>query len=243
MATRAPTAGWLTERRFFGGMALGMIALVLLGFAPSFYLRGLVTSPRPNPALGPAVILHGLLFTWWMAIFWAQTALVVAGRRDLHVRLGASGMILAVLLVPLMYLVAVGQVAHASQPPFATPLGWTAVPLFLIVAYVPLVWLGWAHRRDAAAHKRLMLGATLLMMDPAIGRLPIVPPVLAGFAVLNLLAWSCFLPLLLWDRHRLGRIHWASALGAGLFAAVLVARLAALRSPAWETFAARLPGV
>jgi hypothetical protein len=231
------------ERRFYSYMVLFMIALVVVGFAPSFYMRGIVHSPRPNPTLPPMVMLHGLMFSLWMIIFWAQAALVASGQRTTHMRLGVAGMIFAVLLIPLMYLTAVGQVVRANQPPFATPLGWTIVPLALIPPFATLVALGWHHRHNAQAHKRLMLGAALLMMDPAIGRLPIVPPVLGGFAILGLLSWLTFAPLFWWDFRTLGRLHWATRLGAGLFGGALILRLLLIPSPAWEAIAAHLPGV
>src|SRR5215213_7926393 len=105
------------ERRFYSGMAIGLVALVLLAFAPSFYLRDIVPAyPRPNPTLPPWVILHGSLFTLWMLIFVAQTQLVAAGRRDLHMKLGSAAMVLAVLLVPVMYLTGVWQVARNNVP-------------------------------------------------------------------------------------------------------------------------------
>lgn len=231
------------ERRFYSSMALFMIAMVVIGFAPSFYLRGIVHSPRPNPSLPPAVMFHGVMFSLWMIIFWAQTALVAAGQRATHMRLGVAGMIFAALLVPVMYMTAVGQVVRANQPPFATPLGWTIVPLAPIPVYIALVALGWYHRRNAQAHKRLMLGAALLMMDPAIGRLPIVPPMLGGFAFLGLLSWLTFAPLFWWDFRTLGKLHWATRLGAGLFGGALILRLLLIPSPGWAAIAAHLPGV
>jgi hypothetical protein len=244
MATMAGPARVSAERRFYSLMAWMMIALVLIGFGPSFYLRGIVPAfPRPNPSLTPLVLLHGALFTIWMLVFWAQTALVAAGRRDIHQKLGVFGLVLAALLVPLIYAVAVGQVARANQPAFTTPLGWTAVPLFVIPAYVVLVWLGWRRRREAQAHKRLMLSAALLMMGPAIGRMPLAPPVLAGFAFTMFVAWLTFVPMMLWDRKTLGRLHWATRLGAGLAAVYYGLALVALASPVWPAVAAHLPGV
>ena len=77
------------ERKFYSRMAWLMVALIVVGFAPSFYLRGLVHYPRPNPTMPPHVILHGLAFTAWLVIFVVQTQFVAAGRRDLHMKLGA----------------------------------------------------------------------------------------------------------------------------------------------------------
>src|SRR5437868_12833539 len=68
-----------SERKFYSRMALFLVFLVLLGFGPSFYLRGVVPPyPRPNPTLPPTVILHGTVFTLWMAAIVAQTQLISA---------------------------------------------------------------------------------------------------------------------------------------------------------------------
>lgn len=231
------------ERRFYTRMAIFMIVLMLIGFGPSFYLRGVVVVPRPNPSITPMVLLHGVAFTAWMLLFLAQTMFVSGGRRDLHIRLGTFGMGLAALLIPLMYIAAVGQVARANHPPFATPLGWTAIPLFIIPAFAALLWLGWRNRRRADAHKRLMLSAALMMMDPAIGRLPILPPSFASQCALSMLAWATFIPLFVHDWRSLGRVHWATITGASLFAIALSLRMLALEAPAWAEFASVLPGV
>jgi hypothetical protein len=233
------------ERRFYSWMAVMMIVVVLIGFGPSFYLRGVVPAyPRPNPSLTPLVVLHALAFTLWLLVFWTQTALLAAGRRDLHMRLGMFGMTLAVLLIPIMYLVAVGQVARANQPPFATPLAWTAIPLAAIPSYALLVWLGWSRRREAQSHKRLMLGAALLLVGgPAIGRFPIAPPVMTGHIVLQALACLFFLPLFWWDRKTLGRFHWATKLGFALAVASAAVPDVLMVMPGWEKVAAGLPGV
>ena len=243
MATAAMLGTQTAERRFFARMAIVMIVFTLIGFAPSFYLRGLVHYPRPNPTLNPLIILHGVMFTVWLLIFWTQTALIGAGRRDLHMKLGVGGMLLAVTLVPVMYLTAVGGVARASAPPFTTPLAWTAVPLAALAAYVPLVALGWYHRRNAQAHKRLMLCAALIFMGPAIGRFPIAPPVLIGHAIQQTLAWSTVLPLFVYDRSALGRIHWATKLGAGVLATEVILGIAGIVTPGWSSIAAQLPGL
>ena len=235
--TRDTASGTTAERRFYSGMAIFMILVVLIGFAPSFYFRGLVHVPRPNPTLSPLVMLHGLMFSLWMLLFLAQVRLVAAGRRDLHRRLGMWSMVFAAALIPLMIATTIGQVARANQPPGFTALGWTAVPAFGIPVYAGFIWGGWVWRYMVQTHKRFMLAAALLMMDPAIGRLPIFPPTPGSTVLSDIAGWSPFLALFVWDWVRMRRFHWVTLATSGVWAVVLVFRAMALTSPTWEKFA------
>ena len=236
----------LAERRFYSRMALFLFALVFLGFAPSFYLRGMVPSyPRPNPTLPLSVLLHGGLFTLWMLLVVAQTQLVAAGRRDVHMKLGALTVLIALALIPVMYLTTMWQVARANQPPFTDPLTFTVLPLAVIVPFAFLIWQGWAHRRTAQWHKRLMLSAAILIVaGPSIGRLPLTPPTLGGFSVQMMLGLALFVPLFVWDRRTQGQVHPATWLGFGMGALSVFVPLAVFWTGAgWASVAARLPGV
>jgi hypothetical protein len=248
MATIAapPAERQSAERRFYSRMALFLIAVVFIGFAPSFYLRGVVPSyPRPNPTLPLFVLLHGGVFTLWMLAVVAQTQLVAAGRRDVHMKLGVATVLLAIALIPIMYLTSVWQVARANQPPFTDPLTWTIIPLAVIVPFAILIWQGWARRRNAPWHKRLMLSAAILVVaGPAIGRLPLAPPTLVGFSIQMLLGLALFVPLFLWDRRSLGRAHPATWLGFAMGAVSVVVPLLVFWTGAdWASVARQLPGV
>jgi uncharacterized membrane protein len=248
MATIAasPADRKASERKFYTRMALFLVVLVLLGFGPSFYLRGVVPAyPRPNPTLSPAVILHGSIFTLWMAAIVAQTQLISARKHEIHMRLGKLTMLLAVLMIPVMYLTAVWQVARANQMPFTDPLTWTIVPLAGIIPFAIMVWNGWSKRRDPAWHKRSMLSAAILIvMGPSIGRLPLAPPVLVGFTILMLLGLALFIPMFVHDRKILGEVHPATKLGFSMALVSIAIPLAVfwLRLP-WANVAAHLPGV
>jgi FtsH-binding integral membrane protein len=235
-----------SERKFYSRMALFLVALVLLGFGPSFYLRGIVPAfPRPNPTLPPAVILHGSVFTLWMLAIVAQTQLIAARKHAVHMQLGKLTVLLAILMVPVMYLTAMWQVARANQPPFTDPLTWTIVPLAVIIPFAVMVWSGWSKRRDVQWHKRSMLSAAILVvMGPAIGRLPIAPPTLVGFSIILLLGMLLFVPLILWDRKTIGHVHPATRLGLAMGAMSVAVPLAVwwFNLP-WAKVAARLPGV
>jgi hypothetical protein len=235
-----------SERKFYTRMALFLVFIVLLGFGPSFYLRGIVPSyPRPNPTLPPWVILHGTVFTLWMAVLVAQTQLIAARKHEIHMRLGKAAMLFAILLVPVMYLTAVWQVARANQAPFTDPLTWTIVPLAVIIPFIIVVWNGWAKRRDAQSHKRLMLSAAIMvMMGPAVGRLPLAPPTRLGMSLLLLLGLALFIPLLVRDRRTLGHLHPATKLGFSMAAISVMLPLAVFWFDlSWAKVAAKLPGV
>jgi hypothetical protein len=235
-----------SERKFYSRMALFLVFLVLLGFSPSFYLRGIVPSyPRPNPTLPPAVILHGTVFTIWMALIVAQTQLIAGRKHAVHMQLGKLGMLFAILMIPVMYLTAVWQVARANQPPFTDPLTWTIVPLSVIIPFAILVWNGWQHRRDVQFHKRMMLSAAILVvMGPSIGRLPLGPPILPVMTVQLLLGLALFIPLFIWDRRTLGHTHPATRFAFAVAAITVAVPLAVFWfNLPWAKVAAHLPGV
>jgi hypothetical protein len=235
-----------SERKFYTRMALFLVFLVLLGFGPSFYLRGIVPSyPRPNPTLPPTVILHGSVFTLWMALIVTQTQLISARKHEIHMRLGKLTALLALLMIPVMYMTAVWQVARANQPPFTDPLTWTIVPLSVIIPFAIMVWNGWSKRRDAPWHKRSMMSAAILVvMGPSIGRLPIAPPTIVGFTFVFLLGLLLFVPMFVHDRKLLGHVHPATRLGFTMAVISVAIPLAVFWSGAdWAGIAAKLPGV
>jgi hypothetical protein len=180
-----------------------------------------------------------------MAAIVAQTQLISARKHEVHMRLGKLTMLLAVLMIPVMYLTAVWQVARANQPPFTDPLTWTIVPLAVIIPFAVMVWNGWAKRRDPAWHKRSMLSASILVvMGPSIGRLPIAPPILPAFTIIFLLGLALFIPMFVHDRRILGEVHPATKLGFTMGAISVAIPLAVFWSGVdWAAVAARLPGV
>ena len=248
MATIAasPSDRKASERKFYSRMALFLVFLVLLGFGPSFYLKGIVPAyPRPNPTLPPTVILHGTVFTIWMALIVTQTQLISARKHEVHMRLGKLGMLLAILMIPVMYLTAVWQVARANQPPFTDPLTWTIVPIAVIIPFAILVWNGWQRRRDIQFHKRVMLSAAIIVvMGPTIGRLPIAPPTMVGMTIQLLLGLALFIPLFVWDRRTVGHVHPATKLGFAMAViTVAIPLLVFWGHMPWRSVAAKLPGV
>jgi hypothetical protein len=235
-----------SERKFYSRMALFLVAVVFLGFAPSFYLKGIVPSyPRPNPTLPPAVMFHGLMFTLWMALLVVQTQLIATRRTEVHMKLGKASMLLAIALIPVMYLTAVWAVARESHPPFTDALNWTAIPLAVIPAFAFLVYEAWRRRKECQWHKRLMLSATILFAaGPGFSRIPLAPPTFWGFTAQLLIGTALlFAPLFIWDRRTLGKIHPATLTGYAVSTAAAVIPLALIYTNSWAGIARHLPGV
>jgi hypothetical protein len=242
----SPTDRRASERKFYSRMAIFLVAVVFIGFAPSFYLRDIVPAyPRPNPTLPPTVMFHGLMFTLWMALLVIQTQLVSTRRVETHMKLGAATMLVAIALIPVMYLTAVWAVARHSHPPFTDDLNWTAIPLAVIPAFAFLVYEAWRRRKQSPWHKRLMLGATILFAaGPGFSRIPLAPPTFWGFAI-QLLAGTALLyaPLFVWDRRTLGKAHPATWTGYAVATAAAIIPLALIYTNSWADIAAHLPGV
>src|SRR5262245_56150190 len=82
------------ERRFYTGIALISLVVVLLGFGRSYNVR-----LSAGPPMSSLVYLHAALFVGWMLFFLSQTSLVAARRTATHKQLGWVGATLAVAMI------------------------------------------------------------------------------------------------------------------------------------------------
>jgi hypothetical protein len=226
-----------TDRIFFGGMSIVILAIVFAGFMRTFYL----SSYFGRPALSPLRVLHGTAFTSWVVLFAIQTTLIAAGRRELHRRLGYAGAVLAALMVPLGLTLAIGSAREGRAPPGLAPLEFLIIPVFDMLVFAPLVAAAVYYRRRAEMYKRLMLIATLSLLSAAAARVTGTPgaggpPVFFGTVDLLILAGAIY------DRTTRGRVHAAYKWGGGLVVVSQVVRLALLKSAAWMAIAKALTG-
>lgn len=223
----------IAERRLFLVLALAMLLAVIVGFAPSFFLRPLLGAPPGFQPITPLVMAHGLVFTGWIALFTAQVALMGAGRPDLHRRLGWLGVVLVPAMLVTGVLAALGGVARASGPPGVDPHVFLAVPLFSVLGFVPLFSLALWRHRDPQTHKRLMMAGMCTMMSAAFGRIELF----AGLLGLVLLPLLPMLVLLAWDLRKRGRPHRATLAGGLMAAIAIVGPLIVGPTRAWGAIA------
>jgi hypothetical protein len=228
------------ERRFFTGMALLMALICFAGFAPSYYLR----APFGMPPLKPLLHFHGLVFTLWMFLLAGQSSLIAAGRVRLHRRLGIAGGVLAVLLVATGASAIYSRgITVAPNLPHEMVLRFLATAVVLLVMFASLIAVALYFRRNAGAHKRLMLLATTVMLTAAVHRLlmllidPTVSP-LVFYGATDLL----ILTIVAYDLISLGRVHVATLWGGMAIIVSQVVSLLLAGSAMWLTFARWITG-
>ena len=195
-----------TERAFFIGMALAMLLTAFVGFAPSYYLMR-----SDAPPLTPLLHLHGAVATAWMLLFLTQTGLIAAHRISVHRRLGVAGAAIAIALT--IFTAAASIVSRG----FTARLTFSAGAVLMFAIYVVA---GFLMRRQPAAHKRLMLLATITLLPPAIARIDVPYMPHDSFGP-NFVGLFFLLPPWVYDLVTRGRIHPALLWG-GLFMVVML---------------------
>jgi hypothetical protein len=221
------------ERLFYCGMALLATAAVVIGFGPSWFMRGYITSSRPLTPLAPLVVVHAVALTAWMVVFITQAGLISTRQHKLYMRLGIATVGLAVVIVMTGLLTGARQASLGSGPPGIPPLTWFATPFLDMVVFTGLVAGGYVYRRDPQTHKRLMLCATLLMLQPGVGRMAL-PDTMLGPELGTLIAFLVATPLLAWDFAQRGRPHKATLIGLGALGAEQLLRRAIWRTEPWQ---------
>jgi hypothetical protein len=161
--------------RFFVAMSAILLAIVLIGFAPSFYLRGLMPLPSVrgvDPLSQPLhlfFVLHGFALTLWYALLVLQTVLVANARTRWHRWIGWLGVPAALGVVVSAIVVVTFRIPTAQRAGVATSLLLSPLGLFL-VAFVVLVTTAILQRKRPELHKRLMIAASVSILGPALAR-------------------------------------------------------------------------
>jgi FtsH-binding integral membrane protein len=220
------------DNLFFIGMALLILGTVFLGFAKTYFLAGVFRAPLPNLLIH----MHGAAFTCWMLVLITQISLVSAGRVDIHRKLGIVGFSLACLMVVLGTLAATNMLAR-GEPPFADAKAFYAVTLLDMVLFATMVSFAFRTRRDPSAHKRLILLATIGLLDAAFCRWPFAL-FHANVPMTFLFLYIFILILATYDMWSMRRVHRATLWG-GLFIIFMhEISLPLGKTAAWQEFAA-----
>jgi len=219
-------------------MAIVLALTVLIGFSPTFYLKAFGTGPMLTIVglpFTPLVHLHGILFTAWVVLFIAQTALVANHRVAVHRRLGIAGGLLAAAMVIAGTATAIKGAARGGAPPSGDPLVFLAIPLFDMLMFPIFVGAALWLRGNKEAHKRLMLLAYISIIAAAVARLPGVLPL--GPLWFFGLAFIFLMIAAIYDLVTRRRVHPVYIWGGILLVASVPLRLAVSGTGAWRAFA------
>lgn len=206
------------ERNFFTAITVVLAIVVLIGFARTFFLK--VFFPEAQSFAAPERIfsIHGVVFAAWTGLLVLQALLIRVRKKNMHRCLGWVGVSLATLMIVIG---TYGSLVAAQRPG-----GFIGVPVppeqFLIFPLVDMILFGifvtlavvW--RNNSQSHKRLMILATVNLVEAAIIRIPIVfigagaPFTSRGLSYLFIVA------IVVWDLCSSGRIRrvtlWAGLL-------------------------------
>jgi len=231
MATLAPATA--VDQSFWQKMMIGIAVFIVFGFA-QFALRGFV-----QPAQAPIhVHLHGLVMLSWLGLSIVQAALIQRDNLALHRRLGWIGVLLAAAVVVTGSYAGLRAIETGRQPPFFSPGYFLALTQIGIAFFAALVAFAVVRRRQTEWHRRLMLGALIMIVEPALGRLLPMPFIMPwGEWLVLAIQLGVFAIVMRHDRKVLGHVHPAT------LAAMLVVTLshvvveAVARIPAWIALA------
>ena len=221
-ASIAPASAERAPHRFFVAMSGLLLAIVVIGFAPSFYLRAHFAPLFPQmgaPTLPGYLYVHGAILTTWYTLLFVQATLIRARRVDLHKTVGVVGAVVAIGVL------AASSVVLGNAAPrlvaSGTPLqGVSAVifgDIFTLICFATFVATAISLRRRSEAHKRLMLLASIVIVGPALSRGKFFPIYFgepqAGDGYVALAQLGLLLALPAYDLVSRRRVHPASAWG------------------------------
>ena len=224
--THTKSSRRLLRERFFLGMTVAFAIVVFIGFAPTYFLRSL----SDQPGLPWLVHLHGAFFSAWILLLLIQTTLVAVKRTDLHRMLGVGGGVLAVSMIPVGYVVAINAARRFAAADPST-LRFLIVPMGALIVFPVLVGAALLLRRRHDFHKRLILIATIELMNAAVDRLPGV--FAAGLAPFYPGTDLFLLALVIYDGMTLRRIHPATLWGGLFLVSMQVLRVQLMGTSVW----------
>lgn len=218
---------------FWARMAAGLSIFIVFAFA-QFGLRGMVDY-RQVPLV---MHLHAIAMVIWLGLLTAQAALVGRGATAIHRKLGWASAVMLPLMVVLASLTCITALRTGLKPPFFTPGYFLALVHVSVVLFAMLVAVGVARRGEADWHRRLMVGSTIILMDPALGRVLPMPFIMPWGEWLSLAIQLGVVALVVrHDRRTIGRLHPATlAVAIAVILSHVLVELMAVW-PAWDAFA------
>jgi hypothetical protein len=229
-------------RRFHAGMAWLFVLVAIGGFAPRSL--AIVSGRMPVPPL--VVHLHAAVMASWVVLLAVQATLALVGRMDVHRKWGVASLIVGPLVLIMLIAVTVVRQNDAA----GTPAGPIVNNILLLqirsIVLFPtfFIWALRTRRTDIQTHKRMMLLATLMLLDAAIARMSWLPynDFPRSYLAVHIYLLLLLVPVLLHDLIYQGRIHRAWVWGLALMLPWIVATELIWGSHWWREFGPKLVG-
>ncbi len=142
--------------------------LVIVGFWPSYY--GKVFDGVTDVA--PLVHVHSAVFLAWVAFLFLQASLVNAGRTDIHRKTGVFGILLGSTLLVVGVMVVLNRVTIGiADGQVEKALPFMLIPLTDLLLFAGFFISAVLFRTKPSTHKRLMMLATVALLDAPISRM------------------------------------------------------------------------
>jgi hypothetical protein len=218
---------------------------VVMGFTPAIAKRWAGQADFPAPLI---LQVHAFAFGAWLLLLTAQVLLVRVRRVGIHMSLGLTGF----GLVPLMAVSAIVSEAytqrfHVAHPPNNYP--FFIVAIFYVAGFAVLAGAALFRRKDPAAHKRLILLATTIIVGAAYARWwgdPLTARFGDGYAGMLVNTYTgtdlLLLAALLYDLATRGRVHRVYEVGVPAILLCEVATSLVYHADWWPPVAAVLVG-
>jgi hypothetical protein len=218
-------------RYFFVAMACLFPILVVIGFTPDY-------QDIRSGSIYWFLHVHGAIMSSWILVFLTQTILAARGNFQFHKKLGLISVGLGVLVL-LTISIAIIHAKIAYSPPQGDDDAWgiLSLQLYGMILFGLLFTWGMLVRKNAAAHKRLLLLATLILMQAAVDRIRFLPGIGTALYVRFIYLDVLLIPLFIYDLLTVRRLHKITIIGVGCILFLQFAVQMAWGSPAWNKFA------
>lgn len=218
-------------RYFFVIMSFLFLIIAAVGFIPSY--QNMYAGVFPIHWLAH---VHGALMTSWLLVFITQTLLAATGHLKFHRRLGLLSVVLGILIWISMWIVS-ARALIGYNPPVDNFLFDVLLVQFYGIALFGLFFTwGILVRKNAAAHKRLLFLATLVLIQAGIDRIHWLPDLhlvlSSNFIYMDALLFTLFI----YDWVTLRRIHKITRMGALFYIIVQVGVTMLWGSASWHSF-------
>lgn len=247
MATLAARQSRPLVSKFYVTMAAISVAIAFSGFFMTYWVQ----VARGTFVGAPMLHLHGLLFTLWTLFFLSQALMVADRRLRSHRAWGLAGISLATAMLFTGLAVAIQGLAARVDEYGDAARAFAIVPITSILLFAGLVAAALVNLRRPEWHKRLMLVATVSILQAALARFFLLaatgggpglrpglgPPIPIERSLgAGVLADLLIVAAMIHDRRSHGRVHPAYWWGLGTLVAVQLSRPLVGYTDGWYRF-------